>query len=120
MKNKNTPSGSWSFSFDPSTDTPGEEKFELYLKARQISQANEILRDVVKLDRTSRKKWFLENADFVSQMMETFMDSSFQVIDGLQMDNEAMELSSQFVTSLREITSILQSLRHDVDGPVVF
>lgn len=110
MKRKKLRMPIWSFSIDHSQDTPGGDKFDLFLKVKEIKQLSVILGDISKKEKKDRLSWLDENEGFIDYMLGDFMDSSLDILDGMKMDEEAMMLSADLMTELRSSTNIMRNL----------
>ena len=114
MKNNpHSSSGLWSFNLDTDIETTDQSKFDLYLKSRELRQLSEILRDVTHKPRSERLTWIRDNEPFINQMMENFADNSIDVLEGINMDFEAMRLSAELISNLRETTTMIRSLMEE-------
>jgi len=90
-------------------------KFDLYLKSREIKQISQLLQKTLPLQKAQRQQWIEENEDFINQLLNSFMDDSMMVLDGIKMDTETMELSVNLISDLRDAVTIIQNLLHDGD-----
>ncbi len=100
--------------FNSSVIEPNESndalKFNLYLKNREISEVASLLRNVGSMPPTQRKAWLKEHEETVSGLLDAFMEDASGVFDGLYLDDEAMDLSARFVTTVRDVMSTLQGM----------
>ncbi len=89
---------------------PSSLKFGLYLKIREMTSFEASLRQAVLLPRQQRQKWLMEQEDFVNELLDSFIADSALALDGLHLDSEAMALSIEFVTKLRDVMNMLKSI----------
>jgi hypothetical protein len=89
---------------------PGSLKFGLYVKTHEMKSLEESLQQVVLMPRPQRQEWLTEHQEFVNNLMDSFVTDSVIALDGLNLDSEAMELASEFVTTLRDVTNMIRSI----------
>lgn len=89
---------------------PSSLKFGLYVKTHEMKSLEETLQHVVVLSRSERQEWLLEHQDYVNDLLDSFISDSVLALDGLHLDSEAMELSIEFVTSLRDVMNMLRTI----------
>jgi len=92
---------------------PATVKFSLYVKTHEIKQLDDSLRQVLLLSSQERQIWVGEHEGFVNELLETFVNDSNLALDGLQLDPEALQLSIDFVTSLRDVMNTLRGIIDD-------
>jgi hypothetical protein len=93
-------------------------KFDLYVKAREIQQISDSLRHILTLPQAKRQEWLEENESIVAELMDSFMDDSVLAMDGLQLDQESMELSVTLVTKMRDAMNMIHRIFSDDDSLV--
>lgn len=89
---------------------PGALKFGLYIKTHEMKSLETTLQQVVLMSRADRQDWLLEHQEFVNSILDSFISDSVMALDGLNLDGEAMELAMEFVTTLRDVMSMLRSI----------
>lgn len=87
-----------------------EVAFDLYLKNRELKQINSFLRKISLWDRQIRLRWLADNQDVLDQLVDSFMEDSNLVFHGIKLQGEALQLSVELVTSLREAMTVIRSL----------
>ncbi len=85
-------------------------KFNLFLKAREMKQVEEVLQGVMILPETERQQWVEENGEMMSAAFESFIEDSNQTLEEMNFDLESLELSKELVTALRDTTNIVQGI----------
>lgn len=93
--------------------SPSAVKFGLYVKTHEIKQLEESLRQVMLLPKKDQMAWLEEHETFVSNLLDSFVTDSTLALDGLQLDSEALQLSIEFVTVLRDVMNTIRSLFSD-------
>jgi|GEM_PF-1062809 len=88
-------------------------KFGLFVKTQEIKQIDSSLRHILLLPKRDQRRWLEEHEEFVSDLLDNFVSDSTLALDGLQLDGEAMELSIEFVTVLRDVMNAIRSLFND-------
>lgn len=91
-------------------------KFDLYLKVREVKQVTDLLQRVALRDQSSRRRWVKENEQMINQLLDSFMDNSVLALDGIQLDEDVMELSMELMANLRETLSLVQTLLYGESG----
>lgn len=92
------------------TEDSQHTKFDLYLKVREISQIYTLLQQVLHKKKSEQKVWAKENQEMVENMMDSFMNESVLVLDGMQLDEESMQLSIDLMEKLRFTLTAVQDL----------
>ncbi len=88
-------------------------KFGLYVKTHEIRQIEESLRQVMLLPKTNQRRWLADHEGYISELLDSFVSDSTLALDGIQLDGEALELSIEFVTVLRDVMNTIRSLFSD-------
>jgi len=100
--------------FGSPQDAPaGAVKFGLYVKTREMKQLEESLKHILLLPKTEREVWLQDHEVLVNDLLESFVSDSTLALDGLQLDPEAMKLSVDFVTTLRDVMNTLRGILED-------
>lgn len=98
----------------PSSTTSTEEiKFGLFVKSHEVSQIVKSLKEIMLLPPDARVKWAEEYHEILNDLLESFMDDSLLAMDGMQLDQEAMNLSVELVGNIREVMNTLQTILYD-------
>jgi hypothetical protein len=92
---------------------PAAVKFGLYVKTHEIRQIEQSLRQIMLLPKTRQRKWLTDHEAHLSELLDSFVSDSTLALDGLQLDGEALELSIEFVTVLRDVMNTIRSLFSD-------
>jgi hypothetical protein len=100
-------------SFVPQGGSPASIKFGLYVKTQEIKQVAENLERILLLPRQERVNWVNEHQEMVQSLLDSFVDDSVLALDGLQLDPEAMKLSVDFITNLRDAINTVQGILRD-------
>jgi hypothetical protein len=93
-----------------STQEVAEAKFDLYVKAKEVRQISKSLRKIMTLPEERRREWVDQNEDMIADLMNSFMDDSVLAIDGLQLDEESMQLSVSLVTEMRSTLNMIHQM----------
>lgn len=102
-----------SSTFVPQGGSPASVKFSLYVKTQEIKQIAENLERVLLMPRKERVSWVQEHQDMVQELLDSFVNDSVLALDGLQLDSEAMKLSVDFITNLRDAINTVQGILRD-------
>lgn len=94
----------------PDSDSVESLKFDLYVKSKEISQIVGSLKYVMLLPATERKKWISTNESMMMELMDSFIDDSVLAMDGLQLDQESMNLSVELVTNMRDAMNMINNI----------
>lgn len=57
-----------------------------------------------------RVNWVEENGEIIQAAFDSFIDDSNMVLDDMMIDDEALELSQQLITSLKNALSIVENI----------
>src|SRR5690606_3269988 len=79
-----------------------EIKFDIYVKIRELKQISEGLHRIHSLPKKEKETWLSDNESFMSEMMESVLQETMGTIDGIQLDSEALELSVELVSTMRD------------------
>jgi hypothetical protein len=85
-------------------------KFDLYVKARELRQITKSLNDILLLPPRERQSWLDDHEPMIMDLMNSFMDDSVLAMNGLQLDQESMNLSVELVTNLRDAMTKINSI----------
>jgi lipid II:glycine glycyltransferase (peptidoglycan interpeptide bridge formation enzyme) len=98
--------------YNPDLDPVDSEaiKFDLYVKNRELQQISESLRTIMLMPTKERKKWAEQYHDVIEDLMDSFADDSMLAMDGIQLDDESMDLSTELVTNLKSTMSMIQDM----------
>ncbi|MFH1967567.1 MAG: hypothetical protein ABIJ03_03600 [Patescibacteria group bacterium] len=77
-------------------------KFNLYLKARQMSQVKQAMGQVQHMEPVARQAWMKDNSTQVEQAFDHFIDESNQALNHVGLDEESLKLSQTIVQGLRD------------------
>lgn len=88
----------------------GSTKFNLFLKAHEMKQVEELLRQVMMLPKKERKQWVKENGALMHEAYELFIEDSSLTLEEMNFDSESLELSKELVTALRDTSNIVQGI----------
>lgn len=88
-------------------------KFNLFIKTNEIKQIIDSLQSVMLLPKKDREKWVTDHEEHVNRLLDTFMNDASLALDGLYLDNEALKLSMDYVTSLRDAMNTLHSILYE-------
>lgn len=87
-----------------------EVKFDLYLKLREIKEISRYLEKILLTKEEKRMLWVNENEDLIHQLLDSFITDSTLILDGMTLDGEAMSMSVDLMSHLRQLFNVLQSL----------
>jgi hypothetical protein len=87
-------------------------KTDLFMKVTQVQQLNKELEKVMLMPKTRRRKWLKDNESFLTQMMEKLSTDSSLVLDGIDGDKQEIDLSVEYISSLRDVMNALNSILH--------
>jgi len=87
-------------------------KFDMYIKLRELKQISQGFQRLNELPQTERVVWLTDHELFLSEMMETFLNDTLGTIDGVHLDTEALELSVELVTTMRDTMNMMRSIMH--------
>lgn len=100
----------------PQDEQPGAVKFGLYVKTREMKQLEQSLKHILLLPKSEREVWLEDHEELVNELLESFVSDSTLALDGLQLDPEAMKLSVEFVTTLRDVMNTLRGILEDAQS----
>lgn len=89
---------------------PASVKFELYVKTHEIKQIGLSLEQIMLLPKKQRHAWVQDHETLVNEMLDNFLQDSALALDGLQLDGEAVQLSIEYVTALRDTMNTLRGI----------
>ncbi|HCC84454.1 MAG TPA: hypothetical protein DEP87_02125 [Candidatus Pacebacteria bacterium] len=89
---------------------PAAQKFQLFVKVREIHQLSQLLQEVSLKTTRDRRTWVQENEVLISNLITEFTDDSLSQLQGIGTDQETVKLSMDLVSSLRQTLLLLDSL----------
>lgn len=90
-------------------------KTDLFTRVTQVQQLNKELDKVLLMPKIIRKRWLKDNEAFLTQMMEQLSSDSSLVLDGIDGDKQEIDLSVEYIASLRDVMNALSSILHAND-----
>lgn len=88
----------------------GSLKTDLFIRINHMDKMSVELRKVLALNLTARKKWSKQNGKFLRQVMDEFLQDSTIALEAVDGDDQAMSLSVEYVSKLRDVMSIITNL----------
>ena len=83
------------------------QKFQLYLKARQMRQAQVVFNNVKNMKPEQRKIWLKDNSELVEQAFDGFISESNQVLGQIGLDEESLKLSQTIVQGIKDSMNLM-------------
>jgi len=99
-----------------SVDDGANLKFNLYLRSREMKEIVINLERVMLKKKADRDLFVIENKTFIDSLMKTFVDDSNLTLEGMQMDQETVQMSMQLAMDLRKSISLINALFYGVEG----
>ena len=87
-----------------------EVKQLLFARTQEINSLEKELEKIVLLPKKKRVAWLTEDEQFISSMFADFMDDSMVALDGLQLDPQTAQLSTEYVTKLRDVMNVMNAI----------
>jgi hypothetical protein len=75
-----------------------------------VRQINSSLQKILLWNKSRREAWLDDNQEVIDQLMDTFIQDSTMILDGVRLQGEALQLSVDLMTNLREATTVIKSL----------
>ena len=91
-------------------NSPEVLKFDLFVKSREIKQIVGSLQQILLLPAKEKSTWIKMHEAMIGDLMDSFMDDSILAMDGLQLDQESMNLSVELVTHMRDAMNMINSI----------
>lgn len=85
-------------------------KVELFSRIHHIDGLAREFERIMLMSKVQREKWLDENQRFLQDMLDQFVSESFLALDGVELDEEGIQLSIEFVTKLRDVMNMIQSI----------
>lgn len=95
-------------------DLPETEKVtlksDLFSSVIKIQALNKELEKILQLPSNKRENWIDQNTDVLEQMMQELSTDSTIVLDGISGDDQEVNLSVEYISSLRDAMNTLSSI----------
>jgi lipid II:glycine glycyltransferase (peptidoglycan interpeptide bridge formation enzyme) len=91
-------------------------KFNLYLRSREIKQIVFYLEKSMLKKKSERDSFINENRSIIESLMKIFVESSNLTLEGMQLDQESVQLSMQLAVDLRKSISLINALLYSGIG----
>jgi hypothetical protein len=85
-------------------------KFQLFARTMEMKQIAASLEHVALMSEADREKWAADHEENINQLLDVFMDDASSALEGLHLDPEAMKLSMEFMSTLKDTMNRLQSI----------
>ena len=110
VKVKHRSSNSLLMNYLDSSDRDQETKFDLYVQSRKVRQIAAALDQFTKTTSLVDSQWFLDDQAFISQLVDELLDDLLLVLDGVQLDSEAVELSVSLMSDIKRALSVVEQI----------
>lgn len=87
-------------------------KTDLFTKITQLQRLTDELEHVMLLPKEKREDWIEENESLLGQFMDDMSDDSSLALEGMEGDDTEIELTVEFITQLRDVANMVQSILH--------
>ena len=88
-------------------------KFKLFLKVREIKGIQKILTEVEQLNLSKREEWIKEYGDLINNAIDAFVDDSGMMMEHVFADDEALALSQELVTTLKDTIETVEGILYN-------
>ena len=85
-------------------------KVELFSRIHHIEGLGRQFERVMMMSKPQRQTWLDENQGLLQDMLDRFVSESFLALDGVELDEQGIQLSIEFVTKLRDVMNMVQSI----------
>ncbi len=87
-----------------------ETKFDLYVHSRRIKQITAALDKIILTAQNQETLQMIRNRDFIRELMDELLDDSILVLDGIQLDDETIDLSMKLMEDIKRALAVLQQM----------
>src|SRR5688572_16249231 len=88
-------------------------KTSLFTKIFQMERLSSELERINLLPTQRRSEWIEENEPYLGEMMEDLLNTSSMALEAMDGDEADLELSINYVSELRKLTTVVRSILDD-------
>jgi hypothetical protein len=85
-------------------------KFNLYLRSKEMKEIAFYLEKIMLKQKNERETFIDENKAIIESLTKIFVDNFNLTLEGIQMDQEAIQLSMQLAMDLRKSMALINTL----------
>ena len=93
-----------------STHEPDSLKFFLYLRNKEITIINQVLKKTLNLSVLQRDAWKEEHGAMMDSAIDVFIENANKLLKNLSLDEEILDLSYSLILSLQEATKMIEAI----------
>lgn len=104
---------SYSLDLFKRSDNDNQVKFDLYVQLRKVKQITHALDEALVSSREQEREWLAENQELIDSFLSELLDDSMLVLDGVQLDDESIDLSLNLMHDIRHTLDLMQQVVYD-------
>ncbi len=85
-------------------------KFDIFVQLRKVKQITQALDRALLQNQTQERLWLVEHQDVIDSFLTDLLDSSILVLDGVQLDDEGIDLSLDLMQDIRLTLDLMQKV----------
>jgi len=85
-------------------------KVQLFSRIHHVDGLIQQFERITLMTKSQRSAWVSENKKFLQNIFDHFVSDSFKILDGVELDEEGIQLSIEFVTKLRDVMNMVQNI----------
>lgn len=90
-------------------------KTDLFVKIQDLQGINQELEKIMLMPQYKRLQWANEHEIILTSLLDTFIEDSMMVVDGLDNDDQTIDLSIEYVGSLKDVVYKVRSILYEQD-----
>jgi hypothetical protein len=90
-------------------------KTDLFVKIHDLQGIDTQLEKIMLMPRHQRLQWAEENEMMLTSLLDTFVEDSTIVVDGIDQDSQTLNLSMEYIGSLKDVMYKVRSILYEQD-----
>lgn len=116
MKSKHKSNYSFLLDLTEPDEQNREVKFDLFVQLRKVKQIMQALDQAVLSDHQLDAEWVAQNQELIDVLLNELLDDSMLVLDGVQLDDEGIDMSLDLMQDIRHTLDLVQQIVDESDG----
>ncbi len=94
-------------------ENSSQVKFELFVQLRKVRQITQALDQAILKNQNQERHWLAENQELIDEFLSDLLDDSMLVLDGVQLDDEGIDLSLDLMHDIRLTLDLMQKVIYE-------
>lgn len=97
-------------------DSNSRVKFDLFVQLRKVKQITQALDRALLENQAQERLWLAQNQNLIDTFLSDLLDNSMLVLDGVQLDDESIDLSLDLMHDIRLTLDLMQKVIYEEES----